>query len=66
MSITEVLIQSFIKIYPKIGKVASKIQGNYNLIANYPLTLRETSANHHAIISDSKIHKGNDILLLSA
>jgi hypothetical protein len=64
MTLTEALIQSFIKIYPQIGKLANKIQNKHNFIANYPLNLRQTS-NGHAIISEGRIKKGNDIVLIS-
>jgi hypothetical protein len=40
MALTEALIQSFIKVYPRIGKLAHRVISNHNLIANYPLLLR--------------------------
>jgi hypothetical protein len=66
MPLTEALLNSFTRVYPRIAKLTHRVQASRNLLANYPLTLRETSSKGYAITSEGRIRRGNDLLLLSA
>jgi hypothetical protein len=50
MSLTNHMLESFIKLTPKIGKLAARIEASHNLIVNYPLELRNNRSGN-ALVS---------------
>jgi hypothetical protein len=51
MPLTAALLKSYTLAFPRITKLAQRVQSSHNLMANYPLTLRQTSKRGHALTS---------------
>jgi hypothetical protein len=51
MPLTAALLKSYTLAFPRIAKLAQRAQSSLNIIANYPLTLRQTASGGYALTS---------------
>lgn len=51
MPLTAALLKSYTLAFPRIAKLSQRVQSSHNIMANYPLTLHQTSTGGHALTS---------------